>query len=167
MPLIGAGSIGDWDQPTLTKFIQEVLAGQLGTAAIQQLRVEHLDVVRQLALEDSVLITAKPYLVVKVGAANAPAFANSWAAYSASQPPAFYRDPFGRVWLQGMLKSGTVGSPAFTLPPGYRPAYQQTLDTISNSAQGRVDISLGGDVTPTSPSNNAWVSLDGLSFRAA
>lgn len=163
---LSPGTIGDWDQATLVKFIQEILTGQLSSAALQALRAERLAVVKELILQDKVTVLSPGFRIRKIGDSEAPAFANAWVNFSASQPAIFYKDPFGRVYLGGLVKSGTVGNAAFTLPPGFRPAYQQTLDVISNNAQGRVDITVGGAVTPVSPSSNTWVSLDGLSFRA-
>jgi hypothetical protein len=36
--------------------------------------------------------------------------------------------------------------------------------TISNNAFGRVDVFADGTVNPFAPSNNAWVSLEGINF---
>jgi hypothetical protein len=162
---LSPGNIGDWDQATLVKFVQEIITGQLGTAAIQALKADNVAVVKELVIANKATVLSPGYRIRKIGDSEAPAFANGWVNFSASQPATFYKDPFGRVYLSGLIKTGTVGSAAFTLPPGFRPAYQQSLDTISNNAQGRVDITVGGAVTPVSPSSNTWVSLDGLSFR--
>jgi hypothetical protein len=103
----------------------------------------------------------------EIGDTNEPAFANSWVNFGSPYNDAgFYKDPQGRVHLKGLIKLGTVGSAAFTLPVGYRPDNSLILSTISNSSTGRINLTSGGAVIPVSPSNNTWVALDGLSFRS-
>ena len=90
---------------------------------------------------------------------------NSWVTFDSSRfTPGYIRDAFGNVRLRGLIKSGTLGAAAFTLPSGYRPSKIIILSTISNGAIGRLDIGTDGAVRPSSPSSNAWVSLDGLCF---
>ena len=92
-------------------------------------------------------------------------FSNSWANYGSGFANAAYMiDGHGTVHLRGMIKSGTVGSSAFTLPSGYRPAATTLCSTISNGAVGRVDVKTDGTVVPSAPSSNAWVSLEGIVF---
>lgn len=94
-------------------------------------------------------------------------FANSWGNYGSTfNTAAFRRDATGYVHLKGLIKDGTVGSSAFTLPAGWRPAARELCGTISNDAIGRVDVLSDGTVVPTAPSNNAYVSLDGITFKA-
>jgi len=103
-----------------------------------------------------------------VGSQGQPAFTAGWVNYGNPYANAsFLLGPDGFVSLHGVIKSGTVGSVAFTLPPGYRPAALHSLLTLSNGAAGRVDIDTTGTVTPISPSSNASVVLDGLRFKAA
>jgi hypothetical protein len=63
------------------------------------------------------------------------------------------------------MKDGTVNSAAFTLPPGYRPEKTLLFSVLSNATIGGVSISAAGVVTPITPSNNAYVSLDGIRFK--
>lgn len=99
---------------------------------------------------------------------QAPALVNSWVNFgSGYQDAGYYKDQFGIVRLRGMIMSGTVGAACFVLPVGYRPAARVLLSTISNGAAGRVDVYTTGEVAPISPSANAWVSLENLSFRVA
>lgn len=94
-------------------------------------------------------------------------FYNSWENYGGIYSTAAYlKDDHGFVHLKGLIKSGTVTSPAFLLPVDCRPSKQIVFSVISNAAAGRVDVTTEGWVTPDTPSNNAWVSLDGLSFYA-
>lgn len=96
---------------------------------------------------------------------NVPSFDNSWAD-AGNSTPAYMKIDQDVVILKGVIDTGSVGSSAFTLPSGYRPSEDLRLVCISNGAIGRVNIITDGTVVPASPSNNAWVSLDGLSFRA-
>lgn len=98
---------------------------------------------------------------------TAPTLQNSWVNYGAGFSDAGYRkDATGMVYLRGLIKSGTIGAAALTLPVGFRPSSLLLVGTISNDAIGRIQIASSGTVTPTAPSNNAWVSLDGITFLA-
>lgn len=162
-------NIANWNVSTLTKFIRDVLLREPQRFA-QALTVEELTVVRQLTVSDEVEFAASSDFRV-VGNTGQPAFANSWTHYGAPYSKAAYiKLPDGFVLLTGVIKSGTVGSPAFTLPPGFRPAvapgpfivYSQNANSV-----GRVDIGTDGTVTPVAPSANAAVSLEGIRFKAA
>ena len=97
----------------------------------------------------------------------APTLINSWVNSGAPFNPAgYYKDPFGIVHLRGLVKSGTVGTDIFTLPVGYRPANTEVLACVSNGAFGVIEPSAAGGVNAT-VGNNAYFSLDGLTFRAA
>lgn len=97
-----------------------------------------------------------------------PTFVNSWVNFGSGYNNAgYYKDVLGIVRLRGLIMSGTVGSACFVLPIGYRPAARTLFSTISNGAIGRVDVMTTGEVVPTAPSVNAWVSLEGLAFRVA
>lgn len=98
---------------------------------------------------------------------TAPAFENSWLNYGGGWVPAgYYKDPYGVVRLRGLIASGTIGQTAFTLPEGYRPTVNLFLAASSNNAFSYVTIAADGRVIP-STGDNTWVSLSGLSFRAA
>lgn len=110
----------------------------------------------------------------QIGATGEPAFQSGSTNYDAANfsTAAFYKDPLGVVHLKGTVHSGTAGTPIFTLPPGYRPAKSETFATVGGSntfadilvrgisdstGVGRVDLQSG---------NPAFVTLDGISFRA-
>lgn len=98
---------------------------------------------------------------------TAPTFSADWVDFGGAQTPTGYRiDESGRVYLRGLIKSGTVGGAAFTLPTGYRPGNQQIFATASNDLYGQVSVGDDGVVT-VSVGSNTWVSLDGISFDAA
>lgn len=119
--------------------------------------------VRQ-ALEYGILALFKA-LVQLPDSFTAPTFQNSWVNFDGGyQVAGFYKDPFGVVHLRGLVKNGTVGQPIFTLPEGYRPAARLLFAAASNDAFGRVDILANGHVN-AEIGNNAYVSLNGISFR--
>lgn len=98
---------------------------------------------------------------------TAPSMSNAWVNYGGTWATAGYtKDEHGFVHLKGLIKDGTIGSAAFTLPANYRPGEDYLFGTISNDAIGRVAVNTSGEVIPQTPSNNTWVSLDGLSFYA-
>lgn len=101
-----------------------------------------------------------------VGDAGEPAYQNSWVDYSVGFFGAGFRiDAAGTVHLRGLIKSGTVNATVFTLPVGYRPDKELIMDAESNNAQGEVRIQTTGNVDVESPSSNAWVSLEGITFN--
>jgi len=94
-------------------------------------------------------------------------FLNSWINYGALYANASYmKDSFGFVHLRGLIKNGTVAAPAFTLPVGYRPAYQMDFTVVSHNAFGSMWISTAGVVTPQ-VGDNLWFSLENIIFKAA
>lgn len=159
-------TLGELTVSWLTKFIRQ----QLDTFPIEfleQLEVDELSVVKKLTVADRVAFSGFD-VTHYIGSAGQPAFTNSWVNYGSPYSNAGYiMRPDGWVALIGVIKSGTLGSSAFTLPPGFRPSKLQSLLTLSNGAAGRVDIGADGTVTPISPSSNLSVVLDGLHFKAA
>lgn len=102
---------------------------------------------------------------IEVGATGAPAFANSWVNFgSVYSTAAFQISMDRRVFLKGLIKSGTLSTAAFALPAGYRPADQKIFAVWSNGAFGGIEIAAAGTVTPTG--SNVSVSLEGISFQA-
>lgn len=98
------------------------------------------------------------------------AFTNSWVNYGSGYNTAAYRrGAGGKVTLKGLIKSGTVESPAWTLPAGYRPAATYYLPTLSfdgtNRQTAMLEVQTDGDVVPRHGANT-WFALDGLSFYA-
>lgn len=104
-----------------------------------------------------------------VGATGEPAFLNSWANYGYEYSPACFRKIDGWVILQGMIKSGSIGANAFTLPAGYRPTSKLIFMTAGSDGTGggvaayRKDINSVGGVQIYNGSNN-WQSLNGITF---
>jgi hypothetical protein len=100
-----------------------------------------------------------------------------WGYGSYSWPnPAYYKDGQGIVHLRGAVRcvdSCSYSSFMFRLPAGYRPAVQAVLPAMSSTdvygagVFQRVNVQADGWVSrATSQGGTAWVSLDGISFRA-
>lgn len=97
----------------------------------------------------------------------APTLLNSWVNFGAGYSSAgYWKDTLGVVHLQGLMKSGTVGAAAFTLPVGYRPAAECYFACHSNSLFAFAFVNSSGSVVLASGSNASF-SIDGISFRAA
>lgn len=93
---------------------------------------------------------------------------NGWQPYGGTlySPPSFRKDYDGLVMLRGLIKNGTLGAAAFTLPPDMRPAKQIVFNTLSDAGgTARVDILADGSVIPRSGAT-AWISLDNINFGA-
>lgn len=99
---------------------------------------------------------------------NAPTLINSWVNFGGGvqTDAGYYKDPFGIVHLRGLIKTGVIGAAAFVLPPGYRPFARELFAVNSNDAYGSCVVDATGNVTP-SVGNNNFVSLAGITFRAA
>jgi len=97
---------------------------------------------------------------------TAPAsFTNSWVDYGSSYDTAAYRiNPDGDIELKGVIKDGTAGQSAFTLPVGYRPAAHLVFATDNNGGYASVIIEDDGSVKPSS---NTRLSLAGIKFSPA
>ena len=114
-------------------------------------------------------VAAQPLDTVHVvGAAGEPPFANGWVNFDAPSSTArratFRKDVNGKVRLSGVVKSGAMGSRAFTLPAGYRPVTsEQDFVVNSNGLFGTVVVFSDGAVTPVVGSTT-YVFLDGVEF---
>ena len=103
----------------------------------------------------------------EVGDTGEPAFANSWVNYDTGFATcAFYKDPWGRVHIKGLVKSGTLDTTIFTLPAGYRPSLELIFTSNENGSFGRVDVFADGTIKQVDGASTTWISLN-ISFRAA
>ena len=111
-------------------------------------------------------VSTGPEALRLVGAVGQPAFQNSWVSFDADRPAGFYRDR-GRVYLTGIVKSGTAAT-VFTLPTGYRPVVGGTsallFNVDANGAHGLVAVSFDGQVFQTL-GTNVRLNLENISFR--
>lgn len=97
-----------------------------------------------------------------------PTLTGGWVNYDATNGrlAGYYKDPFGIVHLQGLIKSGTAtpGTALFTLSTGYRPSKACYFPVSSNNAFGSVSVDITG-VVAIQAGSNTWLSLDGITFR--
>tara|TARA_R110000803_G_scaffold54770_1_gene111563 strand:- start:209 stop:1639 length:1431 start_codon:yes stop_codon:yes gene_type:complete len=99
----------------------------------------------------------------------APTLLNSWVNYGGTRQVAgYYKDKYGIVHLDGVIKSGTTTNPTslFVLPVGYRPGATIKFATSSNAAFASLFIDSGGNVYYESGSNVDF-SLSGIQFRTS
>lgn len=96
---------------------------------------------------------------------TAPTFTDGWLDYvgAGASPAGFYKDPWGRVHLRGLIDSGSVPGDIFTLPSGYRPDQIARFLVADNAAYGRIQVLTSGIVHISA--GTAPISLDGISFR--
>ncbi len=93
---------------------------------------------------------------------------NGWVALGGGYAaPRYWKDSLGRVHLEGIVKSGTINTAIFTLPPGFRPATSESFAQIvqSGSGSGSCEVQPLGPVVAFTASNASF-SLWGVSFLA-
>lgn len=102
------------------------------------------------------------------GLTSISSFVDSWVNFDTGTTyarAAYYKRTDKLVCLQGLIKSGTLATGAFTLPAGLRPSAESVASAVSNAAIGRLDVQGAGGVVPNAGSNT-WFSLDGHVFIA-
>jgi microcystin-dependent protein len=108
-----------------------------------------------------------------VGAAGEPVLGAGWTniATGGLDPAiAFRKDPLGKVWIRGTAMAGTagtLGTPIFTLPVGYRPSARvRHVGMGAQSATAWVQVNVGSDgaVTGWVDSIGTPVGLDEVHF---
>jgi hypothetical protein len=119
-----------------------------------------------LKLMRDALLTIINYFERIDDAWTVPLLKNSWEHYDSPYYSASYRKDLNDiVHLTGVVKSGTIGQNVFILPENYRPSNSRIYPVASNGAFGAVTVKSTGEVEAT-VGNNAYFSLDGVSFRA-
>lgn len=89
---------------------------------------------------------------------TAPTFTNAWVNFGGSTQIARYRKVGDVVEIEGLIKTGTIGLSAFTLPAGFRPTLTEQFPQVSNSLFGALNVLSDGTVVPL-VGNNASFSL--------
>jgi hypothetical protein len=90
------------------------------------------------------------------------AFTNSWVSHAPDHIFSFRKNNPRELEFKGMLRGGTVGVAAGTLPPTYWPLQEAVIGVVSNGALSGI-ISVGTDgVIKVLAGNNTYVSFDGL-----
>jgi hypothetical protein len=84
-------------------------------------------------------------------------FQNGWLNFDATHYARFTKLQTGIIVLDGVIKSGTVGSTAFTLPLGYRPGIiDMNFAADSNVTPARLQVGTNGNVIPTTGGNGYY-----------
>ena len=93
---------------------------------------------------------------------------NGWTRFSTTyNPPQYFKDSQGIVHLRGLIKDGTAEEIS-TLPTAYSPSFRELhIGTTNRNVSCRIDITNAGVITLAADYDNAWVSLDGITFRTA
>lgn len=115
----------------------------------------------QVKLEDFQLPT--------VDATQKPSYQNGWVDHGAgSEPGGYYKDPFGRVHLSGLVGAGTALTTIFTLPSGFRPSATLSFVVLTGTPNqlGVVDVHADGQVAHAYGAAD-YTQLNGISFRSA
>lgn len=94
-------------------------------------------------------------------------FQNSWTNFDARTVQ--YRRLNGWVHFRGIMKNGTVGSPAFQVPTGFKPVSrggtsEHHFPVASNGLFGFVQVWNNGDIVLAGGSN-IWVDLSGIRYE--
>lgn len=94
---------------------------------------------------------------------------NNWTNYSGYEVASFWKDKCNVVHLSGLIKGGTTTAETviFTLPEGYRPRENEKFFAVSVNAICVIDVYSSGNVAIKTGANTMWLSLSGISFRAA
>eukprot|EP01084_Bolivina_argentea_P107465 192143_1 len=90
---------------------------------------------------------------------------NNWSPYaSGSAHPKAYKK--GRmIYLQGLVKGGTLSTVIATLPQGWRPDTGRIFCQNQDAAAARVDVFANGEIKVYHGKHvNKWVPLDGIVF---
>jgi hypothetical protein len=106
------------------------------------------------------------YVMLRACPWQTPTLTNAWLGYGAPYyDPAYCKDAGGWVHLRGMAKSGTLGTVAFVLPAGFRPAAQLQFPAIGGGALANLVVGNTGNVVLNGTANASY-TLDGITFRA-
>lgn len=162
-------TIGDWTPTTLIKFIRDLQEQQPKTY-YTQLQIDRLEVEDTLTLSGNLVVPTRS-AHSKIGAQGQPGFEGTWVNWGAGGFPdaAFWKDPLGFVHLIGAVKSGTSGTTAFTLPPGFRPPAYMVFPSVKQdggtTSIARVDVNTDGTVVPQTAPATGYIVLNGIYFK--
>jgi hypothetical protein len=105
-----------------------------------------------------------------------PTLQNGWNTGALTTVPGFGKDATGFVHLRGQILGGTLGTSAFQLPAGLRPAQSASFGALhiagGSSTVCGVQVGTNGDVTIGIPGDTGCAttaglySLDGMTFQA-
>lgn len=83
---------------------------------------------------------------------------NGWAAFGGMYvAPRYMKDSLGFVHVEGLIKGGTMGQIAATLPAGYRPSAAHYWGSASSGVIGIADVTASGTITPRVGSSGSFM----------
>jgi hypothetical protein len=90
---------------------------------------------------------------------------NAWVSYGTGYAPQ-YRKIGDEVQIRGLMKSGATSTAAFTLPVGFRPAYEESFVELGAGALSAISIATNGIATvqPPTPTAPTYMYLSGIRF---
>lgn len=97
-----------------------------------------------------------------------PSLMNNWSQYSGFETFGLYKDPFGFVHLQGLIRNGTTstGTNIAFLPTSWRPANTQIFTAYAATAGScRIDVGSDGYIRLNSSGVGSFISLNGLYYK--
>ena len=97
-----------------------------------------------------------------------PTLLNGWVNRIPSSPVRFRKNEFGAVDIEGAIKDGTLGVPAFVLPQGYGSVrYYPKVFGVQNYEGKMAEVTvMGHNFTIVKSSTTVWISLEGISYVA-
>ena len=161
-------TIASWTPTVLTKWLRDILNNN-PPDFLPNLNAVRVTATEKLILKDKMEYLKEPRFRA-VGGTGQPAFTGTWVNFGGGwADAAFYKDVNGFVHLRGMIKSGTIATSAFTLPPGHRPTVSEkfavaTGSAVANVTAGSLDVLTDGTVVPA-VGLTGYVSLSGINFR--
>lgn len=141
--------------------VARIRVGGSGQAAINGFRI--------LGVADRLLLGIDNNGNMETESLKLANLAGGWSQYSGFETCGYWKDPFGVVHVQGLIRNGTTtqGTRLFTLPTGYRPSSTALFICHAATSQyARVDVSSSGDVTLNSSGVGSYISLAGITFKA-
>lgn len=86
-----------------------------------------------------------------------PTYQNGWVEYAAGRG-AQYRKIGDIVYIRGIIKNGTAGLTAFTLPSGFRPNPDVSFIVNRDALTGIVTIDVTGEVKPATTAGYIYLN---------
>lgn len=91
------------------------------------------------------------------GVWTTPTYQNGWVEYAPGRG-AQYRKIGDIVYIRGVIKSGTAGMAAFTLPVGFRPNPDVSFVVNRDALTGMVTIDVTGEFKPSTTAGYVYLN---------
>lgn len=97
-----------------------------------------------------------------------PSLLNGWQQYSGFETFGLYKDAFGNVHIQGLIRNGTTtsGTTIALLPTSWRPASTQIFTLYTGtSTTVRIDVGADGYIRLNSSGSGSFISFAGIYYK--